>query len=316
MRNLRAIGPSAIAPALWGTTFLVTTELLPAGRPLLAAGFRALPAGLLVVGTLALLAGRGALPRGHWWWRGPLLGVLNIGVFFALLFVAAYRLPGGIAAVLGAVGPFVVAALAFVLLRERPARRTLVAAAVGIGGVALLVLRSQVALDPVGILAAAAGTVTMSLGTVLGRRWGTPDGYKRRSTAVLALTGWQLTAGGALLLPVALIVEGPVPPLTAANVAGYVYLSIVGTALAYFLWFRGVTTLAPARVTMLGLLSPVVAAALGWVVLGQALSVGQLGGGAAVLAAVVVGASVGTRRPARAPGAVDARPRLRTAEAV
>jgi probable blue pigment (indigoidine) exporter len=316
MRDLRTVGPSAIAPALWGTTFLVTTELLPAGRPLLAAGFRALPAGLLVVGALALLAGRGALPRGHWWWRGPLLGVLNIGVFFALLFMAAYRLPGGIAAVLGAIGPFVVAALAFVLLRERSARRTLLAAAVGIGGVALLVLRSQVALDPVGILAAAAGTVTMSLGTVLGRRWGTPDGYERRSTAVLALTGWQLTAGGALLLPVALIVEGPVPTLTGANMAGYAYLSIVGTALAYFLWFRGVTTLAPARVTMLGLLSPVVAAALGWLVLGQALSAGQLTGGAAVLAAVLVGASAGTRRSAGAPVAVDARPRLRTAEAV
>src|SRR5688572_19122722 len=146
MRDLRIIGPSAIAPVLWGTTFLVTTEVLPAGRPLLAAAFRALPAGLLVLGALALFAGRRALPRGQWWWRAPILGVLNIGVFFALLFVAAYRLPGGIAAVLGAVGPFVVAALAFLILREAPARRTLIAAVVGIGGVALLVLRSQVAL--------------------------------------------------------------------------------------------------------------------------------------------------------------------------
>jgi probable blue pigment (indigoidine) exporter len=313
MRDLRTIGPSAIAPVLWGTTFLVTTELLPAGRPLLAAALRALPAGLLVLGALALVAGREALPRGSWWWRGPLLGVLNIGVFFALLFVAAYRLPGGIAAVLGAIGPFVVAALAFVLLRERPARRTLIAAVVGIGGVALLVLRSQIALDAVGILAAAAGTVTMSLGTVLGRRWGTPDGYGRR--AVLTLTGWQLTAGGALLLPVALIVEGPIPSLSLEHVAGYGYLSIVGTAVAYFLWFRGVTTLAPARVTLLALLSPVVAAVLGWAVLGQALSAGQLAGGAAVLVAVVVGASAGARRTAGAAGSVRA-PRLRAAEAV
>jgi probable blue pigment (indigoidine) exporter len=287
---------------LWGTTYLVTTELLPENRPLLAGTLRALPAGLLLVAVVAVLAGRRALPGGVWWWRAPLLGALNIGVFFALLFVAAYRLPGGVAAVVGAVGPFVVAGIAFLLLRERPAsphsatnqpfqRRTLMAAAVGVGGVALLVLRSSVALDPVGLLAAAGGVLTMSLGTVLGRRWGVPDGYERRSTALLALTGWQLTAGGLLLVPVTLVVEGPPPALTAGNLGGFAYLSVLGTAFAYVLWFRGVTSLAPARVTLLALLSPTVAAVIGWAVLGQALSAGQMLGAAAVLGAVVLGTS-------------------------
>jgi probable blue pigment (indigoidine) exporter len=291
MRDLRIVGTSAVAPALWGTTYLVTTELLPANRPLLAGTLRALPAGLLLLGLVSVLAGGRALPGGAWWWRAPLLGTLNIGVFFALLFVAAYRLPGGVAAVVGAVGPFVVAGIAFVLLKERPARQTLVAAAIGVGGVALLVLRSSVALDPVGLLAAAGGTVVMSLGTVLGRRWGTPPGYDRKATALLALTGWQLTAGGLLLLPAALLVEGPPPALTALNLSGYGYLSIVGTAFAYALWFRGVTSLAPARVTVLALLSPAVAALLGWAVLSQALSAGQVVGFAAVLGAVVLGTS-------------------------
>jgi probable blue pigment (indigoidine) exporter len=313
---MRIVGTSAAAPALWGTTYLVTTELLPAHRPLLAGTLRALPAGLLLLGLVSVFAGRRArvgrsrpgasiLPAGAWWWRAPLLGTLNIGVFFALLFVAAYRLPGGVAAVVGAVGPFVVAGIAFVLQGERPAGRTLVAAAIGVGGVALLVLRSSVALDPVGLLAAAGGTVVMSLGTVLGRRWGTPAGFDRKATALLALTGWQLTAGGLLLLPVALLVEGPPPALTALNLTGYGYLSIVGTAFAYVLWFRGVTSLAPARVTVLALLSPAVAALLGWAVLGQALSAGQVVGFAAVLGAVVLGAVVlGTSTPggATSPG--------------
>jgi probable blue pigment (indigoidine) exporter len=292
MRDLRTVAASAVAPALWGTTYLVTTELLPEHRPLLAGTLRALPAGPLLIGLVAALAGRRSVPTGAWWWRAPLLGVLNIGVFFALLFVAAYRLPGGVAAVVGAVGPFVVAGIAFVLFRERPARRTLVAAAIGVGGVAVLVLRSSIALDPVGLLAAAGGTLTMSLGTVLGRRWGVPTGYKNRATALLALTGWQLTAGGLLLLPVMLAVEGPPPALTALNLSGYGYLSIVGTAFAYALWFRGVTALAPARVTLLALLSPAVAAMLGWAVLGQALSAGQVVGAVAVLGAVVLGTSI------------------------
>jgi probable blue pigment (indigoidine) exporter len=297
MRDFRLIAATAVTPALWGTTYLVTTEFLPAHRPLLAAAVRALPAGLLLTGTVAVLAGRRALPRGAWWWRAPLLGTLNIGIFFALLFVAAYRLPGGVAAVLGALGPFVVAGLAFAVLGERPARRALVAAAIGVGGVSLLVLRSTVALDPIGIAAAAGGTLTMSLGTVLGRRWGTPDGFPRRTTALLALTGWQLTAGGLLLVPVALAVEGLPPTVTVTNLAGFGYLTLVGTALAYFLWFRGVTSLAPTRVTMLALLSPTVAAGLGWVVLHQDLSTGQLLGAAAVLGAVLLGTSA---RPAAA----------------
>jgi probable blue pigment (indigoidine) exporter len=47
--RLTLILVTAIAASLWGTTYLVTTELLPAGRPLLAAVIRALPAGLLLV---------------------------------------------------------------------------------------------------------------------------------------------------------------------------------------------------------------------------------------------------------------------------
>ncbi|HYN97209.1 MAG TPA: EamA family transporter [Pilimelia sp.] len=312
MKEIRTLALSAPAPALWGTTYLVTTELLPAGRPLLAGAVRALPAGLLLVGAVALAAGgRLALPRGGWWWRAAVLGSLNIGLFFALLFVAAYRLPGGVAAVLGALGPFVVAALAVPLLGDRPARRAMIAGAVGVAGVALLVLRSTVGLDPLGLAAAAAGTVSMSLGTVLGRRWGTPPGYGRRTTALLALTGWQLTVGGLLQLPVALAVEGPPPALTPANLAGFGYLALGGTALAYFLWFRGVTALAPTRITMLALLSPAVAAGLGWVVLGQALSPGQLVGTAAVLGAVVLGASAQAppSRPAVAPLAGPGTPR-------
>jgi probable blue pigment (indigoidine) exporter len=291
MRNMSLPAATAVAPALWGTTYLVTTELLPPSRPLLAGTLRALPAGLLLVGVVAGLAGRRALPTGAWWWRAAVLGMLNIGLFFALLFVAAYRLPGGVAAVLGAVGPFVVAGLAFGLLRVRPGGRVLIASAVGVAGVALLVLRSTTALDPIGLAAAAGGMVSMSFGTVLGRKWGVPDGFADRRTALLALTGWQLTVGGILLAPAALLVEGLPAAVTWTNVAGFGYLSLVGTAGAYFLWFRGVTGLPPAQVTLLGLLSPVGAAALGWLVLDQALSPGQLFGAAAVLGAVLLGST-------------------------
>jgi probable blue pigment (indigoidine) exporter len=297
VKDIGLVVTSALAPALWGTTYLVTTELLPEYRPVLAGAFRALPAGLLLCGVLAAFAGRHALPHGDWWWRAGVLGSLNIGLFFALLFVAAYRLPGGVAAVLGALAPFVVAGIAYLILGERPAQQALIGSAIGVAGVALLVLRSRVALDPIGLLASAGAVLTMSLGTVLGRSWGKPAGFANQYMAVLALTGWQLAVGGALLLPLTFIIEGPLPDLTGRNIAGFAYLALIGTAVAYFLWFRGVTGLAPTQVTVLSLLSPVVAAVLGWMVLGQDMTTGQLIGAVAVLGAVVLGASAQSSPP-------------------
>lgn len=80
------------------------------GRPMLAAVIRALPVGLAI-----MLCTR-TLPKGDWWWRAGVLGVLNIGAFFALLFVAAFRLPGGVTATAGALQPVIAAGIAAVLL--------------------------------------------------------------------------------------------------------------------------------------------------------------------------------------------------------
>src|SRR3954452_18667371 len=84
------VAATALAPAAWGTTYWVTTELLPAGHPVFAALLRALPAGLVA------LAATRTLPRGAWWWKAGVLGTLNIGAFFPLLLLAAERLPGGV----------------------------------------------------------------------------------------------------------------------------------------------------------------------------------------------------------------------------
>jgi probable blue pigment (indigoidine) exporter len=288
---------TAIGPILWGTNYLATSELLPPGVPLVAGAARALPAGLLLL-LMVALSDRGAvLPRGSWWWRAAVLGALNIGLFFVVFFIAAYRLPGGVAAVLGALGPFVVAGLAYPVLGERPSGRVLAAAGVGVAGLAVLVLRSSIRLDPIGLAAAAGGVGLISLATVLGRRWGVPPA-RSRAWSVLALTAWQLIGGGLLLLPVALAVEGVPATLTGGNALGFAYIALVGTMVPHFLWFRGVSDLPPTRVTLLALLSPTVATFLGWMVLGQSLAPPQLLGLLAVLAAVMLGA---TSAPIRLP---------------
>ncbi|RVU19283.1 EamA family transporter [Streptomyces antnestii] len=283
-RNGAVIALTALAPMSWGSTYAVTTEFLPADRPLFTGLMRALPAGLLLLGLAR------TLPRGAWWWKSLVLGALNIGAFFPLLFLSAYRLPGGMAAVVGSIGPLFVAGLAALLLGERPTRRTLLTGIAAALGVSLVVLKAAGALDPVGALAALASTASMSTGTVLTKRWGRPEGV-----GPLALTGWQLTAGGLLIAPVAFLVEGAPPVLDGRAVAGYVYLALANTAVAYWLWFRGIGRLSATQVTFLGPLSPLTAAVIGWAALGQALTPVQLVGMALAFGATLLG-----QRPARA----------------
>jgi len=269
---------TALTPIAWGSTYAVTTELLPPDRPLFTALVRALPAGL------ALLAVARTLPRGAWVMRAFALGTLNIGIFFPCLFLAAYRLPGGVAAILGAAAPLFVIAAAPALLSERPSARKLLAGVLGLVGVALVVLRAGAHLDALGIAAGLAGAVSMAIGTVLAKRWGRPPGV-----GPAAVAGWQLTAGGLVLLPVALLGEGAPPALTGDGLVGYGYLVFLGTAAAYWLWFRGIGRLAATSVGFLILLSPVSAATIGWAVLGEALTPLQLLGMALTLGGTLLG---------------------------
>ena len=253
---------TAIGPVIWGSTYIVTTELLPPDRPFTAALLRTLPAGLLLV----LWCRRGpAWGDGVGWLRLLVLASLNIGAFQALLFVAAYRLPGGVAAVVGAVGPLVVMGLTWTLDHRRPPALALVAGVLGVMGMAALLLSPGARWDMVGVAAALVGTLCMAAGTFWSRRW-------RSDLPVLAFTGWQLLAGGVMLAPVAWAVDPPLPALTASHIAGYLYLSLAGALVAYALWFRGIARLPSVAVSSLGLLSPVTAVLLGWVLLGQAMT--------------------------------------------
>jgi probable blue pigment (indigoidine) exporter len=273
---------TALGPMLWGTNYWIATELLPAHRPLLAASARALPAGVL----LLMLASR-TLPPPGWRVRIATLAILNVGLFFVLLFIAAARLPGGVAAAAGAVGPLVVLVLGWPVLGLRPSWIALGSGMLGVVGVTALVLGPAASLDAVGVAAALGCAASMATATVLGRRWGRPP------LPIVSLTAWQLTIGGLLVAPFLLLVEG-VPPLpTTRNLAGFALMGVFGTAVAYGLWIRGVTALPASSMQFLALLSPAVATAIGWTALGQALSPVQLGGAALVIAAVVAGQRIG-----------------------
>lgn len=271
--NISDLPLTAIAPVVWGSTYIVTTEFLADFSPLTVAMLRALPAGLLLLAIVR------QLPTGTWWVRSLILGALNISIFLSMLFVAAYRLPGGVAGTVLSAQPLIVVFLSVFLLSSPVRPLAIIGALVGMGGVALLVLTPSAALDAIGIAAGLAGASSMALGIILTRKWQPP-------VSPLTFTAWQLTAGGLLLVPVVLLADRSIPVPTVSNLMGLAWLGLIGAALTYALWFRGIGRLNSTVVSSLLFLSPLTAVLLGWGFLDQTLTALQIVGIALVIGSI------------------------------
>ena len=290
------------APVAWGTTYVTVTELLPPDRPLFVALMRVAPAGVLLV-AVGVARSRRWMSAAEWA-RTLLLAVLNFGLFFPLLVVAVYRLPGGIAAAVGGMQPLLVGAGGWLVLRQRPGRLDVAVGIAAALGVAMVVVRPGAGIDPIGVLAALGANCSFAAGVVATKALPAPAD---RVTA----TGWQLVVATLLIAPVALLVEGAPPPLSATHVAGFAYLSVVATAGAFLLWFNGVRGLPVAAPPLLGLAAPVTGAALGWLLLGESMSATQLVGFGVTIGAIGYAATAASARST----SPEPRPRPRLAAA-
>lgn len=274
--RLRDVAITAIAPITWGSTYFVTKTWLPGDLPLTGAAIRALPAGLL------LLALTRKLPKGSWWWRAPLISFLTVGGFFVLIYVVGQRLPSGVGATLMASSSVVVLILARLLLGERASIVQYLGAGAGVAGVSLLVGGAQGGLDPIGVVASLAAMLMSSIGFVLTKRWQPP-------VSPVTFSAWQLTFGGLMVLPVAIGIEGRLPPMDIPTLAAFAYLTLIATAVAYAAWFHGLKALPAGTVGLIGLLNPLTGALLGLGVAGEQLSVPQAIGATAIVLGVLAG---------------------------
>ncbi|MDG4797981.1 EamA family transporter [Micromonospora sp. WMMD1082] len=282
---------TAVAPITWGATYFVTREYLPADTPLWGGALRALPAGLLL-----LLAAR-RLPSGSWWWRAAMLGVLNFGAFFTLVYLAAQLLPTSIASSVMALAPVTLAGFGWLLLRERMSAGTAVGSTVGIIGALLLLRAPDGEIRPVGVLASMTALLCSSLGAILTKRWG-------QGQPLLAVTAWQMVAGGILLTAGAGIVEGAPPALGTVEILAFAFVSVIATAVAFLCWFTGMRHLPAATIGVIGLLNPVTGVLLGTALGGETLTVVQVAGVLLVLGGLFL-----AQRRARTNGRSPQRPR-------
>ena len=245
----------AIAAALlWGCTYVLSTTLLP-HNPLFIGAVRALG------GAAVLFAITFVMPPAYWWRRMVVLGTLNAGLFFGLLFVAALRLPGGVAAIFQALGPMCVILLVWGLLAVKPTP-------IKVAGV-------------------------LALGNTLTQKWGPPP------MPLVAYTGWQLLVAGIELGLAALLVGDWPAQLSSANVIGLAVMALLITALPFALWFKAIAASSAVAVAPFVLVVPVTAFALDALVRDVMPSVGQLAGSALVMLGLWIGQRPVGKAPAR-----------------
>jgi probable blue pigment (indigoidine) exporter len=291
-RRMLWILVTAIAPIAWGSSYVVTRQLLPEDAPLWGALLRALPAGLL------LLAISRRLPTGAWWWRSLVLGALNVGGFFVLIYVAGQRLPSSLAATLMSTSALVMLLLAWAMLRQRPRVIAVIGATVGLVGVGIMLGLGGGPVDLWGVGASLGAMVASSFGYILTVKWGS-------DVPAVTMSSWQLVGGSLMLVPVALLVEGAPPALTPTSAIGFVYLTLIATAVAYVAWFAGLRHLPAGVVGVVGLLNPVTGVVLGVALAGEAFGMPQAVGLVLVLGGIALGSLVPAKQRPAVRAAVD-----------
>jgi probable blue pigment (indigoidine) exporter len=266
---------AALAMILWGFTYVLSTTLLPQ-NPMLVGAVRALG------GAFVLLLLSRELPVAGWWNKLIVLGTLNAGLFFGLLFVAAMRLPGGAAAIFQAMGPLFVILLGWGMLGVRPTWLKIASVLIGVAGVVLVVLKGNAAVDLIGIAAALGSALSIALGAVLMNKWGKPP------MPMLAFTGWQLLIAGVELSVMAALAQDMPAAISFANVLGFVIMALLLTALPFMLWFKAIAKAGAVVVAPFVLLVPITAFVLDALIKGFVPTTSQVIGAGIVIAGLLL----------------------------
>lgn len=273
----------------WGSNWLVLKLAVADVPPLAFAAARAVLAGALMIAiarprqALALLRARP--------WAVLVTAALTNTIAYSGMYWGTARISTGVAAIVNnALMPVGLFAFGLALGEERFSRRRLGGIALGAVGLALLFFGrgGDAILDAsaAGIVAMAGGTLAWCLGSVGSRSL-------VRAAPPMAVGGLQMLIGGAAIVPLALAFEGSLPELAAGfaqpvPMFGVIWMAVFGGVLGLTIYLRLLRDWGPSRAGMYAFVSPIIATALGALVLDERLGPLEAAGGALMLAAAAL----------------------------
>ena len=291
---------------VWGSTYLGIAVMIETLPPLLAAGARYAVAGMIMLTALAVHARwrRGTEPieratRAHW--RSAfIIGTLlllggNGGVVLSELFI-----PSGIAAVLVATVPIWLAVFDALLTRRRPSGLVIGGLVAGIVGVAVLLVPVEglEGLDPLGVGLVVFAAISWAAGSIYARRAPLPR-------SGLLGTGLEMVAGGIVLVIAGSLIgeigRTDVGGFSSRSIAAFVYLVSFGSIVGFTAYTWLLANVPVSTVGTYAYVNPVVAVALGAIILSEPITPRTLIAAVLILGAVVAMVS-GRPRVAEEPG--------------
>ncbi|WPC75343.1 DMT family transporter [Vibrio porteresiae] len=261
----------AMIPAFfWGTTYAVTQFTLPDWPPLLLGILRALPAGLL------LWLVKPSFPAAKDWRPLLIVGTINIGAFFCLIFLMAHTLPSAISGVGMISVPVFAMLFQWVVFKQRP---SVIRAICGFGLIVLawqLFDPSHLSLSPLGMIAMLGAILCMIAGSTYTQKLGQKVHWWTTLT-------WQLILGGLVLIPVTVIHALNAPEIYVAalthidwnHIAGLIWICVLNTALAYGLYVWLLQRMSVVDFTFGGIANPVAGISCGFLLLGETFTTYQ-----------------------------------------
>jgi drug/metabolite transporter (DMT)-like permease len=267
---------------IWSSTWLVVRVGLGELPPFTFAGVRF----LLAAGVLFALRS-GAIRRAAIGVEDRRLilrtGVVAFGITYALMFWGMQYITAGTAAVIFSTVPLFTMAFAHRdVAGENVTAAKLAGGLVGLAGVSLVVGQQVGADDRLAALGCAA--VLGSAASMARAQVDIKASGSHLDPTVLA--AWQLLVGGSLLLVAGAFVEGSPLALdwTPTALIVMIYLSVVCSSVAWFLYYWLLRRVKVTTMSTITLVQPVIAIALGWLLMGEAMRPQALIGAAGVLA--------------------------------
>lgn len=275
----------ALLCLIWGSTWIVIKVGYGGLGPFNVAGLRFVVAGALM--AVVAQATRARWPRGRPEWTAVMVvGLLMFAGDYGLIYWAEQYIASGLTAVLFATLPLMTLFVARAYIPgERITTGKLGSSVLALVGTVAL-FADQLRVDSAAIrpmLAVLGATLCAAVASVVSKR----DAHDIPSAT---LTATSMLVGAAVLLLAALAHgEGLRVPADAGTWAAVAYLSLVGSVLAFLIYFSLLKTWSVMSLSFISVFTPVIALLLGFVFLHEPLTLWRVAGTLLILVAVLLG---------------------------
>jgi drug/metabolite transporter (DMT)-like permease len=277
----------AIVCVVWGTTYLAIKVALESIPPFLMGGLRYVAAGAMLAGWLSW-RGRALPPRADWG-RIAVLGFLMLGLGNGGVVWAEQHIASGLAAVMIATSPFWMVAIDSAMPGgERLGSRQWTGLAVGFAGIVLLVW-PDLQWSGAGATKVLLGVIALQIACA---GWAVASAYTRRrgvASDVLGTAALQMIFGGAFMtLAGTLAGEWSALAFTWRTTSSLLYLIVFGSLIAFAAYSYALRHLPVSTVSLYTYINPVIAVALGTLLLGEPFRLSMLAAGGVIVLGILI----------------------------